>query len=213
MGDVVVCGVIALEHAREAAVELERIVIGFGAPGALGVVPALGPQQQHAQEMALQVGSALVERAGALGAQARDRRVEGRDLVLWYVHDAAAGTEEEPAGVRSRWREAVQQLVGEADGRAGDVVGALEDVNLAAPDERDRPGLDGDPAPVELGVALAGAGPDQLVVVVPVRLAGGLVAANLEAVDQDDLDRLGGVREAVDAQATVVALEVGRIGA
>ena len=151
--------------------------------------------------MALQVGAARVERAGALGGERRDRRLER----AWWLSGTVTFQPPQPANSQAGSARAigplVQELVAEAHGGAVEPVGALEDVHLAAPDDGDRAGDDGHAAVVEQVLAGARARPDQLVVVVAVRLADDVaVAADVETVEQHDLDGVVAVREAVDGQ-------------
>jgi len=93
----------------------------------------------------------------------------------------------------------VQELVAEAHRGADEALGALEDVRLPAADDRDRPGHDRHSAVVEQVMAGALAGPDQLVVVVAMRLAR-LVACDLQDVEQHDLHGVVAVGETVDGE-------------
>ena len=106
------------------------------------------------------------------------------------------------AGVGATRGVLVQQLVPEADRRADEVVGAFEDVHLAAADHGDRARHDRHCAVVEHVLPDARARPDELVVVVAVGLADGVaVAADVEHVEQHHLHGVVPVREAIDSDA------------
>jgi hypothetical protein len=80
-------------------------------------------------------------------------------------------------------------------------------VHLAAADDGQRAGADRRELAIEVVMAGARPDPDELVVVVAVGLADGLVggAADVEAVEQPDFDEVGGAVEAVDREGAVGA--------
>ena len=148
--------------------------------------------------MALDVGAVLVRRALELGVQGVDQRVEPRRLAVRHDDRAPALAGQQPlrrAAARSRVDE---PLLAEAHDGTVEILAELEHVDLAAPDHGDRVRPHGERAAVEQVPAAARADPDQLVVVVAVRLTHGL-AAEARPVERQDLHRA--TVESVDGDA------------
>ena len=80
-----------------------------------------------------------------------------------------------------------------------EILALLEDVHLTAADDRDAALLDGKRRAVDQVPAAPRPDPDQLVVVVPVRLAP-VRRAHVHALEPDDLRRLAGIGKAVHRQ-------------
>jgi hypothetical protein len=188
VGGVVVAREVLLEPAREAPVQLDLGIVGLAPLGARRVVPALDPQQDRREQVALDVGAVLVGRALELGVEGVDERVEPRRLAGRDDHRAPALAGQQPFR-RAAARAAVHEaLLAEADDRAVQVLAGLEDVDLAAADHGDRVRPHGERAAVEPVLPAALADPDQLVVVVAVGLARGL-AAEARRLQAHDLHR------------------------
>ena len=199
---VVVAREVLLEPAREAAVELHLGVVGRAALGARGVVPALDPEQDRREQVALDLGAVLVGRALELGVEGVDQRVEARRLGRRDRHRAAALARQQPFR-RAAPRAALHQpLLAEAHDRAVQVLAALEHVHLAAADHRHRQRPHGHGRAVDRMLPAARADPDQLVVVVPVRLALRR-PAEARSLEPHDLDRAA--VEAVEGEAAHAA--------
>jgi hypothetical protein len=98
----------------------------------------------------------------------------------------------------------VQELLSEARDRAVELPRALEDMHLPAPDQRQRAGRDRERLAVEELRHIARSRPDQLVVVMPVRLPWPSLGGGPEvyAVVLHDLDRREGIGQPVDPQPT-----------
>ena len=90
VGGVVVGGEVLLQQAGEAPVELDLGVVVGAALGAARVVPALDPQQDRRQQVALEVGAVLVGRARELGAEGVDQRVEPVLLAVRFSDESLA---------------------------------------------------------------------------------------------------------------------------
>ena len=186
---VVVAGEVGLEQPREAALELDVGVAGLARLAARRVVPALDPQQQHGDQVALRARRRARRAGSAVSARERgDHAVERGDVAGGHGDRAPAAAGEQPARGGAPLGAAVDQLVAEAHDRAAQVAAGLEDVHLAAADHRQRARLDRHERRRRAGARPRPPGPRQLVVVVPVRLAHAR-AADLEPVERDHLDR------------------------
>jgi hypothetical protein len=134
--------VVALQHVAEAAVQLQTRVVRMALLGPRRFVPALHPQQQRREEVALEVDAARVRRPARLGGQQLDRRFEATDLAGGRPHRLHRAAADQPRRVGGAGRVAVQQLVAEAHDRAVQAARALEHVHLSPADQRDRVRLD-----------------------------------------------------------------------
>ena len=147
--------------------------------------------------MALELGAVLVGGALQLGAQRVDERVEPGVLAARDHDRAPPAAGQQPlrrAPARARLG---QGLLREAHHRAVERLALLEHVHLPAPDHGHRARSDRHGGPVDRVVAATVADPDQLVVVVAVRLARG-IAAEARVLESHDLRRA--VVEAVEGQ-------------
>ena len=186
VGGVVVGGEVLLQQAGEAAVELDLGVVVGAALGAARVVPALDPQQDRRQQVALEVGAVLVGRPRELGAERVDQRVEPVLLAVRHDDRAAAAAGQQPGRRAAAGAGLGEALVGEAHDGAVEVLALLEHVDLAAADHGDGAGADRHVGAVDRVLPAAAADPDQLVVVVAVGLADAL-AAEAGVVQAHDL--------------------------
>jgi hypothetical protein len=201
---VVVAAEVGLEALGEALVDVDLGVVGVTALGARVLVPALDPQEQDRQQMALQLGAAGVRRAPGLGLERGDDRLEAARLALGHLDREPAAPGEHPARRRALGGAAEQRLVAEAHRHGGHVLGAREGRDLAAADERQAARADDERPAVEEVLAPAGAQPQQLVVVVAVRLAD-VRAGEPQSLDPVDRNRVGEVGQAVEGEAAVIA--------
>jgi len=119
-----------------------------------------------------------------------DRRLQVAGLARGDVDPQPAVGGRQPC---RRAGAALQRLVAEAQDRAGQVLGPVEDVHLAAPDHAHAARAHRQRLAVDQVQAGAGAHPDQLVVVVPVRLAG-LAGADRQPLQADHRDCAVGVQ-------------------
>jgi hypothetical protein len=131
VGRVLVAGVVALEQLGEAPVQLDLGVVRLAALEAGRVVPALDPQDQHRDQVALQLGRLAVPRAAQLPFERPDNGLQAVLLSGGHHHRAPPAAGQQPAR-RGALGRAEQQLVAEAHQRAVRALSLLEDVHLAA---------------------------------------------------------------------------------
>src|SRR5215211_1108154 len=205
---VVMTGVIRLEPRDEAAQELNvRLVrlVRRVLLAALRVVPALDPEQDHGDELALKLDALRIARPAHLGAERLDHRVEALRLLGGHRNRPPALAGQQPARHDALLRPAEQLLLAEAHDRAVHVLGAFEDVHLAASDQRDGPGARRHAAAIDQVVPAARPHPDQLVVVVPMRLAR-LGRAGRDPLQRQHVHHLGRIGHAVERELAVQSI-------
>ena len=185
MGGVVVGGVVGLEQAGEAPVQLDLGVVGVAALGARRVVPALDPQQDRGQQVALELGAVRVGRprgsAASASIAASSRACSPRGTTT--VRPPRPASSQPGCAARPGSASSSSPKRTTAPSSASP---SSNTCTWPRPISVTVPGRTGTRRAVDRVLPAAVADPDQLVVVVAVRLAGAL-AAEAPCSEPDDL--------------------------